>query len=638
MSSTDNGNHPLLHSCDKNKFFIYGNDKNRSFSLELANGTKFFLEGTLHYFMENDQCVQFDNSDDSIDKLKKFLANNDFKTIQKSLEGHFIASLVDTNDNLYVFADEFGREDFFYILKNGKLAGSTEVAPLIEHCETKEYDQAAFANYLNVYGYYAPKKHTFYKEVRRLGVNEYLLIKDGEASILENTFQAVETKEYSSEDNERYYDLFRSSIETRGTKDGINWIYMSSGWDSSSVLTLLVDLYGSENVRCVIGKLKYSEKHGFNNNYEIERAKKITDYFNVNLDLIELDYCSDTYLSEYEEMKDELRSKNLYSFSAYSFFKMAKYARENGGENDVIFSGEISDGAHNLGFSQYATVLEHQDLNFREYSDKMASYVFGPSFFKLIEANNFQGDFVYNVLRERKNLPKVDLDGVSADQWKSDYINSFFLSPYRFPFAPSITSDVLTNEGKNSYLSEINDTYFKDFVDNVNEKNIYSWWLNLYSSFHWQGSTVGVTLKSPASQKLKVGCPFWDKRIINFLSEMPENWGRGLDFNRTKFPLKWMLENKVNYPSHLQTGPHSYIYDTDSNWSAEDDFLYGSAGLERNKQILSERPYKKFLNSDYFDLDKLDKLVDGFVAGEKVSGGDRSLLVRLVCLCNVGVY
>ena len=57
--------------------------------------------------------------------------------------------------------------------------------------------------------------------------------------------------------------------------------------------------------------------------------------------------------------------------------------------------------------------------------------------------------------------------------------------------------------------------------------------------------------------------------IIKFLNEMPESWGRGLELKPTKYPLKWMLENCINYPMELQTGPHSYLYDINPSFDKQ---------------------------------------------------------------------
>ncbi len=58
---------------------------------------------------------------------------------------------------------------------------------------------------------------------------------------------------------------------------------------------------------------------------------------------------------------------------------------------------------------------------------------------------------------------------------------------------------------------------------------------------------------------------------------MPESWGRGLDLKPTKYPLKWMLEHCIDYPLHLQVGPHLYLYDVDPTFSHSAKFMYGSA-------------------------------------------------------------
>ena len=68
--------------------------------------------------------------------------------------------------------------------------------------------------------------------------------------------------------------------------------------------------------------------------------------------------------------------------------------------------------------------------------------------------------------------------------------------------------------------------------------------------------------------------PFLDKSLIDFLSEMPESWGRGFDINNTKYPLKWMLSNRVDYPIHFQEGPHSYLYDVTVIFSCCRDYVF----------------------------------------------------------------
>jgi hypothetical protein len=132
--------------------------------------------------------------------------------------------------------------------------------------------------------------------------------------------------------------------------------------------------------------------------------------------------------------------------------------------------------------------------------------------------------------------------------------------------------------------------------------------------------------------------PFWDTRLHKFLSKMPENWGRGLDFNSTKYPLKWMLKNKLDYPMHFQTGPHSYLYDIDPSWSAHSDIIYQSSAKRYFKDLVKDHKYEEILDSSFFNLPYLNRLVDDYVNGKIESGKKLSDLTNLISLFNVGWY
>ncbi|MDG1013886.1 MAG: hypothetical protein P8O09_01600, partial [Flavobacteriaceae bacterium] len=155
------------------------------------------------------------------------------------------------------------------------------------------------------------------------------------------------------------------------------------------VLATLCDIHGPKKIRAVIGRFKYSTKSGVNNNFEIERAKKITDYFKVPLDIVDIDYTDSEYLSFWNDIREEFKSNQLYALFSYNFFRLASFINQNSDKDDAVFNGEISDGVHNFGFSQSLTVLDHPSLEFREYSDKMASYLYGPTFLNTILNGSF---------------------------------------------------------------------------------------------------------------------------------------------------------------------------------------------------------------------------------------------------------
>jgi hypothetical protein len=117
-----------------------------------------------------------------------------------------------------------------------------------------------------------------------------------------------------------------------------------------------------------------------------------------------------------------------------------------------------------------------------------------------------------------------------------------------------------------------------------------------------------------------------------FLAAMPESWGRGLELRPTKYPLKWVLQHLVDYPLHLQTGPHSYLYDVDPGFSHSAEILYGSAFTPLLKERLRLRAYRMVLSADYFDLDYIDRVVGEYRAGKETRGAELNDLMALALL------
>ena len=90
-------------------------------------------------------------------------------------------------------------------------------------------------------------------------------------------------------------------------------------------------------------------------------------------------------------------------------------------------------------------------------------------------------------------------------------------------------NQLLTENGIKKFLINASETYLSMFKDKIGYDNLYSHYLHLYHSFHWQGGTVATLEHTCESFGLKCRLPFLDKGVIDFLSQMPESWGRGLD-------------------------------------------------------------------------------------------------------------
>ena len=172
----------------------------------------------------------------------------------------------------------------------------------------------------------------------------------------------------------------------------------------------------------------------------------------------------------------------------------------------------------------------------------------------------------------------------------------------RFPNSSADTLKFLTNRGKKNYQDYFLNNYFKKHIDNFDLKKLYSYYLFSYRSFHWQSSTSLSRDYSADTFGINISHPFLDNDLVNFFSEVPENWGRGLDLNNTKYALKSILKNKLDYPYYLQEGPHSYTYDVQPGFSIVNEFLNNSALKSFFIEKLDKVKVKDYYDKKFFDI------------------------------------
>ena len=382
--------------------------------------------------------------------------------------------------------------------------------------------------------------------------------------------------------------------------------------------------------------MRYSDRSGIINQFELDRAEKMAKYFKVKLHIVELDYTKNAS-KIIEEVSPILNDQGFGAGTGYNHWLLAKGAKEISKPGAVIFAGEISDGAHNLGFSQYFSIYHPASHPFREYSDKMASYLFGPTFLKQMIEGNYEDDPVWKIFKPYHKETKFDKLTEGKDEITYQLISTFFLSGGRIPLYAKQNGKLLTKKGVENFLNESQKTYLKGFYGKINENNIYSHYLHLYHSFHWQGGTVNTLEHICENLGFKCRLPFLDKSLIDFLSEMPESWGRGLDINNTKYPLKWMLSNRVDYPIHFQEGPRSYLYDVNPSFSHAAEIMYSSSFTDIYKEIFMKKEFINNMDPDLFDIEYLNKIIDSYLKGEEASGQTLSDLYVLGNFAAIGL-
>ena len=269
----------------------------------------------------------------------------------------------------------------------------------------------------------------------------------------------------------------------------------------------------------------------------------------------------------------------------------------------------------------------------------MNCYLYGPSFFKKVLNGTAERDRVFQIFKKMMSSVEFETEWNSKEEIIASYLFPLFYGSPRIPFAKTYKNPCLIKRGQKVVYDFPYRDYMPDVVSSISEDNMYSWFIYLYHSFHSQGSTVNIQKHAMESNGHNWRSPFNDYRMIEFLSRAPEKWGRGLELNNTKYPLKWVAKNKIKFPYELlEEGPHSYLYDVIEGFSLFAEITYRSGVTEFFKETLKGRPYKDILTDEYFDMKYLDRLCAEYLEGKEVKGQDFNNLVSLITLCITGWY
>lgn len=616
---------------------IYANVKDARFEFNIDNNVRVYLFGDIFYYIENNGSIVF-IEENSTAYLKNIFSKQALENVIRRLEGQYVGFYVDNANCLVrIFSDRYARIDCFYGAKGRDYYFSTDLDFIFQELRP-QYDQKMIAHFFSVYGWYTPKGLTIYENIRRLRVGEIITVsKSGiRSEIME--FKPLEIQEYTDKELETYYAVLRDSVVARANRRGTTWVSSSSGWDSSILLGILINELGHKKVRMLIGRMKYSEKTDIINKFEIDKIKKIGKFYGVKPEIEELDYRGKDVPAFWQKIAPFYKSKHSYAFAVYNFSRLSLRLREIAGEGAVIFNGETSDSFHNFGFSQFATFF-HSKKSFTEYADKMNCYLYGPSFFKKVLDGTHERDKVFQIFTKMMgNTEFAPRNGDRADIIQA-YLYPFFYGSPRVPFAKTYNNPLFNEKSRKTLYHFPFREYMPEVLLGLTEKNIYSWLIYLYHSFHSQGSTVNAQKYAMEMNNHHWRSPFNDYRLIEFLSKAPEYWGRGLDLNNTKYPLKWVAKTKIRFPYEMiNRGAHSYLYDVIEGFSLAAEVVYRSGMTPFLKDILSNRCYRGLLSEEYFNMPYLDKIVSTYLNGQEVSGNDFNNLLSLINLCIIGWY
>tara|TARA_B100000780_G_scaffold251631_2_gene198367 strand:- start:2688 stop:4583 length:1896 start_codon:yes stop_codon:yes gene_type:complete len=606
----------------KSLFFLKKIEEKNTLFFENDNNFYFFM-GTIDY-VKDKKKIYFLKSLPKITFFKKYF-HNSLHWIRNNLEGRFIIFKYNVKNGLTAISDINGQRDLYFRKKKNKIILSDNILELKNTFDNKNnnLNQISLVHVLNVYASYTPKKITIFKNISRLGHGEYL---EFSKKLIIKSFKTIlRNIEEKNKIEDVYFEIMHNSIASR-TSEKMNWVLMSSGWDTSFLLNMISKTTKKNKITCVIGRVTYSKNTGPCNSFEIIKAKKMAKYFGVKLVVKDIDWTKKTFLKKLDYFDQISQSQGIFTLMSYNFYYLYEYIFQKASKEDSIFNGDYSDSVHNFGFSQSAGILNTQDKNYREYFDKMCTYLYSPDFLTKVQNNSFSNDPIFNSVINLKNtILKQDTHNKLFN-----YLAPLFLSKSRVPFTSVIDDRILTKVGKKKYLNHIYNTYFKEFIKNLDTKNIYSVILQLYKSFHWQSGTVKLLCMLPEYKSFKASTPFSDNKFIEFMETVPQKYGRGLEMKPAKFLLKKVLMDKLNFSKNLQSGPHSYLYDTDPTWNVNNEILYKTILNKKFKSNLRKSNFCNLLDNKIFNIKFLKKIMSDYQDGKISSSKDLMLLLNLL--------
>ena len=583
---------------------------NFDFKINLVNNVKFIFIGSVNGYFENKIFFKCFDIRKIFKKLK--IKNKIHNEQVHFIDGNFVILEIISNQHFNIFIDKFAKNDLFYHSGKNKFLISNNFKFLIKNLDSTSINQNSVALMLNSLGTRPAKKDTIINEVRRVGLSENLKIHK-KLFLIKKKYLSKKTENYDDNKILEYYNYYKDYTSKINENKNIT-IFMSSGYDSSFIAASARKFHPKSKINGITCKLKYSKRSGLYNIHEIAKIKKLSKKYNLKSHLIEMNLVDnfEKYSSEISDVCSQRMISN--SLAAIMHCLCSKKAKSIDSEN--VIAGEISDGAHNLGFSQFFSYIDHESNGFREYSDKKISYLYSSYFLNKIYKKNYKDDFIFQELLKNTNIKIKKIVNFSKDNIIKETLSSLFLTSSRLPHSEDNNKIINKNSLKEFKKYHI-DNYFNSIQVNSFE-NIYSTYLYLYNSFHWQGSTVSALNHFAELYDQSMILPFWNPNLQDFLEKMPEDWGRNLEVNKVKYPLKESFKRYLDYPEFIDKGYHSYLYDENKYIDPIKEVIFEKKTANYIKKIFRKTHPLDFLSKSYFNHNYIYRLIKNYQINNEI--------------------
>lgn len=582
-------------------------DKN-SLVIDIDNDETLVIEGELYYCRFPDGKIRLMKNVKSKIGLIKTLCSENCSNISDSIEGAYVAAVLDKKiDSVIVTGDAFARVNMFYHKDNDDCIASTDIADILSQLKDIRYQQESLYCIL-ILGY-PPAKHTPYEKVRRLAHSEQLLFKDGKSTIIYPKISEIKIRPMAEKDHKTYAKVLENAILSR-TSDVENWVMISGGWDSSIMLASLCKHLDKSKIKPIVTRLLLPSGKCYNP-YEVSKSQKIAAYYGLKCEVADAWLGGKDTHDHISSISPNLRSHLLFDWMP-AFYAMAEIIKKKGKRGAVVFYGGFSDALHNFGFSQFSS-LPYLSYDFREYSDKMRSYLYSPSFLRKIFNSSYENDFIFKLFWWHANSEQDLVKNTRGKDAMLDYLLSFIVSDFRIPFARIARETIFNEDAKAAFKKWLHDYYFKEVTENIKPENMYFYLIHLYKYFHLQGSQYQVILSAFEGSDFYPQLPFLDMNLTEFLAQMPESWGRGLEWRQIKYPLKQYASRSLDIPLDIiESDFHSYIDEKEDkerqiDWRAE--MVNGSPLGLRWRDPAKQEVVNRIFDKKWFDVELIKNLL-----------------------------
>lgn len=602
-----------------------------SLVVEAYDGKVIVIEGRIFYCVDNSGKLLRVTPGDDIAGLVKAIYNSVGQdNFSESVEGMYNVAIIDEHrDAVSIFGDVFNRVNLFYCLDGNYPVISTEMRDVLPCLGKIEYKPEVF--YCLLLLGYPPAKHTPYERLRRLALGEQLFLQNDSLNLLRAEVKPLISVEMGDSELDQYGEILENAIMSRSSQIE-NWVELS-GWDSTVILAVLRNYFDMDKVRAVTWGFKYSDGSYFLP-YAVEDAVGFGKHYNIVPEVVET-YLGDARLPEFLNSTRRVRIPNFAYEFPLGYQAMADLIKGKGKPGAAVFLGNFSDSLHDFAFAHYAS-FPYLSRDFYSYGGKIRAYLYSPSFLKKVLNNTFEDDFAYRLFKWLYSEVRfTDTLAMSSNERVFEYLLSFVLAGSRIPFAPIATESVFPNDAKARFKEWLYENYFKDAVEQINCQNMYFWLIRLYQYFHLQGFEKGIQDACFWGSGKRVCQPYYDLEFVKFMQMVPENWGRGLEWRRAKYPLIQYGIKKLGVPyEKLESTGHHPTDDAEHSGARDHrSEIIDNSTLTSSvwKEVKNSRNLERFFDREWFNIESLNNVLQ-----TGVSESGRGLPLRLLLILSTG--